>query len=164
MKQIPVSFNTVSFCSAVSATSTPSFSRTSAAPLRLDTLRFPCFATGTPPAATTNADVVEMLKVPTWSPPVPTISMTSLSGLIFTPFSRITSANAVISSMVSPCMESAIKRPPICACVAVPSIISSMTPLASSYVRSSFFVNFAIASLIIIFVLHLICLVVSAIL
>ena len=103
----------VSFCFASNATFAPRFSSTSAAPLLLETLRFPCFATGTPPAATTKAEVVEILNVPTSSPPVPTISMTSLSGLIFTPFSLITWANAVISSIVSPRMRSAVKKEPI---------------------------------------------------
>ena len=59
---------------------TPSASRQSAVPHLLDAARFPCFATGIPAAATTKAEVVEMLKVPTSSPPVPTISMTSRSG------------------------------------------------------------------------------------
>ena len=39
----------------------PSASRTSALPARLETERFPCFATGTPAAAATNATAVEML-------------------------------------------------------------------------------------------------------
>ena len=37
--------------------------------------RLPCLATGTPAAATTRAEVVEMLNVPELSPPVPTTSI-----------------------------------------------------------------------------------------
>ncbi len=40
---------------------TPKASKTSAAPDLLDAARFPCFATGTPPAAMTKEDVVEIL-------------------------------------------------------------------------------------------------------
>ena len=129
-KHIPVWFSTVSFCFASRETLAPRCSSTSAAPLLLDTLRFPCFATGIPPAATTKAAVVEILKVPASSPPVPTMSMTSLWGRIFTPFSLMTSAKAVISSILSPCIRSAAKKAPICACVALPSIISSITAFA----------------------------------
>ena len=50
---------------------TPSASNTSALPELLETDLFPCLATGTPVPATTNAAVVEMLKVWETSPPVP---------------------------------------------------------------------------------------------
>ena len=40
---------------------TPSASNTSPAPLLEEMERLPCFATGSPAAATTNADVVEIL-------------------------------------------------------------------------------------------------------
>ena len=40
-----------------------------------ETARLPCLATGTPAPATTNAVVVEMLKVCSPSPPVPQVSM-----------------------------------------------------------------------------------------
>ena len=56
---------------------TPSAFRTSALPHRLDTDRLPCLATHKPAAATTNAAVVEMLKVPEPSPPVPHVSTTT---------------------------------------------------------------------------------------
>jgi hypothetical protein len=45
-------------------TLTPSASNTSALPDRLETERFPCFATFTPQAATTSAAHVEILNVP----------------------------------------------------------------------------------------------------
>ena len=45
-----------------------------ALPQWLETDRLPCLATGTPAAATTKAAVVETLKVPEPSPPVPQVS------------------------------------------------------------------------------------------
>ena len=54
---------------------TPSASSTSAEPDRDVIARLPCFATGTPAAATTRAAVVEMLNVPLPSPPVPHVSI-----------------------------------------------------------------------------------------
>ena len=63
--------------SGVSVIFTPSASRTSAAPDLEDAALFPCFATGTPPAAITREEVVEILKELEPSPPVPTISSTS---------------------------------------------------------------------------------------
>ena len=57
---------------------TPRASSTSAAPDFEEAALFPCFATGTPPAAITREAVVEMLKELEPSPPVPTISSTSM--------------------------------------------------------------------------------------
>ena len=88
---------------------TPSASRTSAAPLLEDAARFPCFATGTPPAAITREDVVEMLKEFAPSPPVPTISRTFISWRSLMQCARIPAADAVISSIVSPFRESAVR-------------------------------------------------------
>ena len=56
---------------------TPSASKRSALPQRLDTDRLPCFATVTPHAATTSAATVDTLKVWARSPPVPQVSNTS---------------------------------------------------------------------------------------
>ena len=53
---------------------TPSASSTSALPQVPLAERLPCFATGTPQAATTNEATVEMLNVPAPSPPVPQVS------------------------------------------------------------------------------------------
>ena len=124
--------STCSAWSALRLRHAPSFSSTSAAPLLLDTLRFPCFATFTPPAAAINALVVEILKVPTSSPPVPTMSITGNGGFSRTAFSRITVAQAVISSMVSPFIRSAVRNADIWAWVASPLIISSITSFAPS--------------------------------
>ena len=63
------------------ATLTPSASKTSALPHRLDTDRLPCLATVTPHAATTIAAADEMLNVPERSPPVPHVSNTSPGGV-----------------------------------------------------------------------------------
>ena len=49
----------------------------------------------------TNADVVEMLKLFARSPPVPTISIASVSSGTIAAFALITLANPVISSGVS---------------------------------------------------------------
>ena len=120
-KHIPVSSKTVSACSAVRASSAPSLSSTSAAPLLLDTLRFPCFATS--------------------SPPVPTMSITGKGGDSFTALSRITVAQAVISSMVSPFILRAVRNEDICAWVAFPLMISSITSLVVSKSRFLFSTN-----------------------
>ena len=88
---------------------TPSSSNTSAAPHLLDADRFPCFATGTPAAEITIEEVVDMLNVFDPSPPVPTISRTSLSFSNLTQCALMASAEAVISSIVSPFMDIAVK-------------------------------------------------------
>ena len=133
--------STCSAWSALRLRHAPSFSSTSAAPLLLDTLRFPCFATFTPPAAAINALVVEILKVPTSSPPVPTMSITGKGGDSFTALSRITVAQAVISSMVSPFILRAVRNEDICAWVAFPLMISSITSLVVSKSRFLFSTN-----------------------
>ena len=95
--------------SGVSVIFTPSASRTSAAPDLEDAALFPCFATGTPPAAITREEVVEILKELEPSPPVPTISSTSRSCSNLMQCALIPAAEAVISSIVSPFMESAVR-------------------------------------------------------
>ncbi len=115
----------------------PSASSTSALPHLLETLLFPCFATGMPAAEITNAETVEILKVNASSPPVPTISSTSPSWASLAQCSRITIAQAVISSMLSPFMRIAVRKEAICALVARPSIISFMTDFVVSKERFS---------------------------
>ena len=88
---------------------TPSASSTSAAPDLEDAARLPCFATGIPAASITWEDVVEMLNEFAPSPPVPTISNTSMSCKSLMQCARIPAADAVISSIVSPFMESAVR-------------------------------------------------------
>ena len=88
---------------------TPSASKTSAAPDLEEAARFPCFATGTPAAAITREEVVEILKELAPSPPVPTISSTSISCSSLMQCARMPAAEAVISLIVSPFRESAVK-------------------------------------------------------
>ena len=61
----------------------------------------PCLATFTPPAAATRPEVVEMLKLWALSPPVPTISKTSIPVSTWTAWARIAAAQPAISSVVS---------------------------------------------------------------
>ena len=85
----------------------PSASSTSADPERDVIARLPCFATGTPAAATMNAEVVEMLNVPEPSPPVPTMSIAPTGASTRRTRSRISEAKPASSSIVSPRMRSA---------------------------------------------------------
>ena len=102
-------------------------------PAAEDTARLPCLATGTPAPATTNAVVVEMLKVWRPSPPVPHVSMYSVdAGLTCAARSRIARAKPTISSTVSPFMRSPTTSALIWAGVASPSMICPMTACASS--------------------------------
>ena len=128
---------------------TPSASRQSAAPLFDEAALLPCFATGTPPAAITMADVVEILKELDWSPPVPTISSASTLCSRRTPFALIVAAHPVISSMVSPFIANAVRKAAICTWVVSPLIISFITCDASSYVKFCLFASLIIACLII---------------
>ena len=61
----------------------------------------PCLATLIPAAAATSAEVVEILKLCALSPPVPTISSTSMPVSTFVAWSRIAAAQPAISSRVS---------------------------------------------------------------
>lgn len=135
-------------CSGGRSKRTPSASTTSALPHRLLTERLPCLATGMPAPATTNAVAVETLKVPVASPPVPQVS-TSISRpvserdvwtrprvLTAETFSRITRAKPISSSTVSPFIRSAVRNAAICASVACPDMMASITLKASSRVRS----------------------------
>ena len=135
--------------------STPKASSTSAAPDLLETLLFPCFATLQPAAAATIADVVEMLKVNASSPPVPTISSTSILCSSFIPLFLIPIAEPDISSIVSPFILSATRYELINSFGVSPLIISFITFSTVSYDKSSPFTNLFIASLIILILLFL---------
>ncbi len=138
-------------CCGVRSSGTPRASTTSALPHWLETERLPCLATFTPAPATTKAVVVETLNVLVPSPPVPHVSTTvSASTLISsrsratfefptgmgTLFARITRAAPTISSVFTPFMRSPIRNAPICAGVAFPSVIWSMTSIISDSERS----------------------------
>src|SRR5882757_5631675 len=134
MKPLPVSATQRPTWSGVMSILTPSEDNTSAAPERDDNARLPCFATGTPAPATTNAAQVETLTEPEPSPPVPTISTASGGALTRSILPRIAATAPVISSTVSPRTRSAINRPPICEGVASPDIMLSKADDASSRV------------------------------
>ena len=130
---------------------TPSASRQSAVPHSEDAARFPCLPTFIPPAAATSADVVEMLKLCALSPPVPTISNSSIPVSTRVACARIAAAQPAISSVVSALalfVESAARNAAFCVALVSPLMISFMTAYASSYVRSSLFTIFTMASLI----------------
>src|SRR5262245_45319575 len=117
---------------------TPSDSRTSALPVRLETARFPCLATATPQEAVTIATVVEMLNVPALSPPVPHVSSRGLRRVWSGGTRRrMASAMPAISGVVSPFIRIATASAPICAGVAWPSSTCSIAACARSRVRSS---------------------------
>ena len=79
---IPTSSTHFSTTSGSAEILTPSASSTSPAPLFEEMERFPCFATLTPVELTTNAAVVDILNELDASPPVPTISRTSIPSLL----------------------------------------------------------------------------------
>ena len=109
---------------------TPRASRQSAVPLREEAARLPCLATFTPPAAHTRAAVVEILKLPALSPPVPTISKTSMPGSTRVAWSRMAAAQPAISSMVSAralLVDRAARKAAFWAAVVWPDMISFMT-------------------------------------
>ena len=134
MKTIPASASTSAIASGVSCTATPSASSTSALPHFEVKERLPCFATRTPPAATTSAAAVEMLKVETLPPPVPQVSTrASLSGAatgIIAP--RSASTPPATSDGASPLVCSAASSPPVCTSEASPD---TMWPNAAAASR-----------------------------
>ena len=134
---IPTSSMHAPTCSGPISIFTPNALRTSALPQLLETDRLPCFATGSPAPATTNAAVVEILNVCEPSPPVPQVSTTSECFVwIFVAFSRMTRAAPVISSMVSPFNRRAVIKQEIWAGVASPLIISFIASTVSPSVKS----------------------------
>src|SRR5262245_18044966 len=116
---------------------TPRASRTSAPPTVPETDRFPCFATGTPAAATTRPAAVEMLKVEAPSPPVPQVSIApgGTPGM-GSAAARSARAAAVSSSIVSPFVRSATRKAAICAGVASPASTALIAWPISGSVRS----------------------------
>ena len=80
---------------------TPKASRQSAVPHFEDAALLPCLLTFIPPAVATIADVVEILKLPALSPPVPTISKRSKSVSTGVACSLIALAQPAISHVVS---------------------------------------------------------------
>ena len=132
MKPMPISSIAFSTISGSAITFTPSLESTSAAPDFEERLLFPCLATGTPAAATAIAVAVEMFSVPLPSPPVPTISIAPSGALTGLHFDRMTLAAAAYSVTVSPLVRRAARKPPICASVALPSIMVANAASAST--------------------------------
>ena len=109
---------------------TPRASRQSAVPHLEEAALLPCLATFTPPAAAISAEVVEILKLCALSPPVPTISKTSMPVSTFVAWSRIAAAQPAISAVVSALalfVERAARNAAFCVGVVSPLIISFMT-------------------------------------
>ena len=127
---------------------TPNPSRTSALPHAPDMALLPCLATLTPAPAATKPAVVETLKVPDESPPVPQVSATGPAPSTRRDLSLITRAMPVISSTVSPLTRRAVTNAPNWAGVASPLMISSITWAACSSVREPPSASVDIASLI----------------
>src|SRR5215469_4428883 len=123
--------------SSGTSTLTPSAASTSAPPVRDDSARLPCFATGTSQPATTKVTAVEMLRVPAASPPVPQTSIASSGAATAVIRARMARTAPVISGTVSPRTRIAISKAPICAGVASPDMMMSNAPSASVSLRVS---------------------------
>src|ERR1051325_10140503 len=138
MKQIPISFSELSDTDGIADTFTPKAVNRSALPDLLLAARFPCFATGNPAPAITNAAAVEMLKVFARLDPVPAVSTKQgCFDTTWTARERNPSAIPVNSSTVSPFAASATSAPEICASVASASSRASSNWKASSRFKSS---------------------------
>ena len=121
-KQSPSWFRQLVTVAGAASMHTPSCSRTSADPVRLDTARLPCLAIGRPAAATTIAAAVEMLNEPEPSPPVPQVSaMTACWLETLSIFPRSDVATPAISSADSPASARATSQRPNAARSTVPS-------------------------------------------
>ena len=137
MKPMPISSMHCATSAGERSRLTPAASSRSAAPEALETDRLPCLATLAPAPEATRAEAVEMLKVCTASPPVPTTSTSPRrSTSTFAERSRITSAAAAISPTVSPFIRRPMRKPPIWASVASPVMMMRMTAPISSGARS----------------------------
>ena len=132
MKPMPISSIALSTTAGSAISFMPSPESTSAAPDFEEMLLFPCLATGTPAAATTIAAAVEIFSVPLPSPPVPTISVAPSGALTGLHLDRMTLAAAAYSVTVSPLVRRAARNPPICASVALPSMMVANAASASS--------------------------------
>src|SRR3989442_16031815 len=100
---MPISFRHFSEISGEEDPLTPNAVKTSALPQRLLAARLPCFATGKPAPAITNAAAVETLKVLAQLDPVPAVSMKQLRlELIRIARCRMPSANPASSATVAP--------------------------------------------------------------
>ena len=120
----------------------PSADKTSALPALDVIARFPCLATVTPAAAAIIATVVEILNVPSLSPPVPQTSSISRSRVSLSigtgkALSRSSFANAAISSVVSPLVASAVRKSALASGAMVSFVRLSIASLTCSAVSDS---------------------------
>src|ERR1700722_12964590 len=116
---------------------TPSASRTSAAPPADEAARLPCLTPRAPAAAATIAPMVEMFTGCAPSPPVPTRSTRSPGTLIGVALRSMTSESPATSPGVSPFIRRATANPATWTGVAAPSMISFIAQAASSWLRVS---------------------------
>ena len=138
MKQIPCSLRQRSTVCGGAAVLTPKVSRTSALPEVEEAARAPCFATGKPAPAITNAAAVETLKRLAALEPVPAVSMKrSCRECTGVARSRIASAMPASSSTVSPLAVKAMSAAAICVSVATGSSNASRKFAASVRERFS---------------------------
>ena len=101
---------------------TPSASNTSADPDFEDAARLPCFTTGMPQPATTNAAAVEIFTVPKESPPVPQVSTASFEISSLIECSNMLSTKEVISEALSPLSFKPSNNSLISSLLALPSM------------------------------------------
>src|SRR5687768_15996965 len=142
MKQMSISLSAFSDTNGIADTFTPNAVSKSALPDLLLAARFPCFATGSPAPAITNAAVVEILKVFARLDPVPAVSMKHwCCERTRTARERRPSTMPVSSSTVSPFAANATSAPEICASVASGSSNASSNAKASSRLKSSRLTN-----------------------
>ncbi len=116
-------------CAPAASISKPKASKVSAAPAFDEAARLPCFATGTPQAATTRLTAVDTLSVWCPSPPVPQTSIAFSGASIGIKRARKARAAPAISSSVSPRSDKSIRKRSISASGTSPS---SKRPKASS--------------------------------
>ena len=113
---------------------TPSSLSTSAEPVLLVMLRFPCLATAIPDPTATMAAAVEMLKVPEPSPPVPQVSTRSSREDSKTVMClRMAPAAPAISATVSPLATSASRNARISSSAQMPCITRSIVSAISCW-------------------------------
>ena len=117
-------------------------SKTSPDPHFEETALLPCLATFVPMLAKSRAEAVEILRVFMPSPPVPQVSIQSLTFTLLD-FSLRTKTPPAISSETSPFSDNRVKKLKISSSLAFPVINISKAVLLSSKVKSCLFLSFS---------------------
>ena len=117
-------------------------SKTSPDPHFEETALFPCLATLIFILAKSSAEAVEILSVFIPSPPVPHVSIQSLTFTLFD-LSLNTKTPPAISSATSPFSDNSVKKLKICSSLAFPVIKISNADLLSSKVKFCLLFNFS---------------------